>query len=237
MNFTHNSTGAPMSWRSHWRATPAARHSRARSAASRSSTRSSARWTRWAWTPAYVVGNSLGGYVALQLAARRGRARFARRARAGRRLGRRATSRTRRRSSSSRRCRSSCDGRAACGRDRRDPEGPPPRDPVHDGEFEHIPPELLAHQIAARAALRRLRRIVAPARGTAGASRRRGSGAPFGSSGERWTGAAGPRRRPGIGRLASPRRLGRARRGRALPATRRPTRDGPADPRLDPRPL
>ena len=45
-----------------------------RSTRPRSSTPSSARWTSAGWETAHIVGNSLGGYVALQLAAR-GRAR------------------------------------------------------------------------------------------------------------------------------------------------------------------
>ena len=43
--------------------------------ASRSPTPSSARWTRPGFETAHLVGNSLGGYVALQLAARGARAR------------------------------------------------------------------------------------------------------------------------------------------------------------------
>ena len=71
---------------SRWPGTPAARRSRARSTTPCSPTRSRRAMDEAGFETAHIVGNSLGGYVALQLAAR-GRARHRGRARSGRRLG------------------------------------------------------------------------------------------------------------------------------------------------------
>ena len=94
---------------------------------------------------AHIVGNSLGGYVALQLAAR-GRARLGRGARAGRRLGAWATSRTGARSATSRRCRSCCAAAAPHAEAIvASPEGRRRATEFIATNFEHIPAELLAH--------------------------------------------------------------------------------------------
>ena len=96
---------------------------------------------------AHIAGNSLGGYVALQLAAR-GRAALGRRARAGRRLG------ARRRRRSARRSSTSSPSASRCRRPRRTPRRSSPRPRAaarrrcsFATNFEHIPAELLAHEI------------------------------------------------------------------------------------------
>ena len=103
---------------------------------------------------AHIVGNSLGGYLALQLAAR-GRARSVVALAPGRRLGR-----GRRVLPGDARllpgaAGAGAGGRAARGRDRCSRRRAAGRATLFTTtNFEHIPAELLAHQIARRRGLR-----------------------------------------------------------------------------------
>ena len=98
---------------------------------------------------AHIVGNSLGGFVALQLAAR-GRARVGRRARAGRRLGR-----GRRVVQEILALQSAMHEQAKAAAPHADaivatPEGRRRATRLITANFEHIPAELLAHLTARR---------------------------------------------------------------------------------------
>ena len=116
-------------------------------------TRSSAPWTTRASGTAHIVGNSLGGYVALQLAARGRAASVVALAPAG---GWAPGDESFRDTLGA----LHDDAGAAPSRraprrgDRRNAGGPAPRDAVHHHEcFEHIPRELLAHQMRRRRSL------------------------------------------------------------------------------------
>jgi pimeloyl-ACP methyl ester carboxylesterase len=186
---------------------------------------------------AHIVGNSLGGFVALQLAARGradsvvafapaggwavGDASMAQTIALQRELQRQARAAAPR----------AHEILASVGGRRR-------ATALLCANFEHIPVELLAHQMLGVAgatgagrlldfALREgydldAERIACPVR------------VVWGTEDKLLRVAVD--RRPVPPRLAPPRRLGRARRGRPLPAARRPARDGPADPRLRHRP-
>ena len=183
---------------------------------------------------AHIVGNSLGGFVALQLAAR-GRARVGRRVRPGRRLG----AGRRRPAGSCSPSRRRCTSR--CGPPRPTPmrswrrRGPAPRDASSSPtNFEHIPAELLAHQLLGVAGCTGAAALIEHAlRERLGRSTRSGSLPGARSCGAPTTGCCPGRRRRALPRrLAAARRLGRARRRRPLPAARRPARGRAADPRL-----
>ena len=184
---------------------------------------------------AHIVGNSLGGYVALQLAARGRAESVVALAPAGGWADGDESFKEHARPTSPR-CRS-CSSRR-----RRTPtrSSPPPEGRRRATQFtatnyEHIPAELLAHQIRGAASCAgRLRadratrerngwtldaeRIACPVRVVWGT--------------EDKILRLAVRRRPLPRRLAAARRLGRARRHRPLPAARRPARDRAADPRL-----
>ena len=214
---------------------PAARRARSRDAAL-ARRRRARRWTRPGFETAHIVGNSLGGYVALQLAAR-GRARsvvalapaggwaagddsyretlayFAtmQRAAAGRRAARR--------------------------RDRRHARGPARARPQFTTDQLRAHPGRAARPPDARR--RRLRRR----RGADRATREREGWSldaeridcpvriVWGTDDQllRWPSAP---RRASASEWLPARRLGRARRRRPLPAARRAARDRAADPRL-----
>ena len=195
-----------------------------------SPTRSSGRWTRPAST-AHVAGNSLGGYVALQLAAR-GRARDRRRARAGRRLG--AATPPARRSPLHAELIASCGRRAARRRDPGHARGPPPRDAVHRPSLRAHPGRAARPPDPRRRSPATAPALIEHALREGWAARRRADRLPgAGRLGHRGPGPAVALGRRALPRRVAPaRRLGRARRRRPLPAARRPARDGAADPRL-----
>ncbi len=99
----------------------------------------------------------------------------------------------------------------------------------------HLPAELVAHLIAGAAACRAVGPLTALARRGGLHARRRAGRVPRADrlGHRRPAPALAGGRHPPAHRLAPPRRLGRARRSRPLPAARRPARDGAADPRPD----
>ena len=211
------------------------RRSQASSTAPRSPTRSSARWTKPGFATAHIAGNSLGGYLALQLAAR-GRARVGRRARAGRRLG---DGGRRRSASTPEYFADAARGARRPGRAHADaivstPEGRRQATQSFATNFEHIPAELLAHMMRGVAAC--------TVRGRCSSTRcARGyelDAERIDVPGAHRVGHRRPVARVAVGGGALPRgvaaarRLGRARRDRPLPPARRAARDGAADPGL-----
>ena len=143
--------------RRRWPGTRAARRSPARSTDAALADAVERAMDEAGFETAHIVGNSLGGYVALQLAAR-GRARDGRRARAGRRLGggRRVVPRDARllRDDAG----AAVGRRAARRRDRLDARGPASRDRHHDAASSTSRPSCSRTRCAARPPARAPRR-------------------------------------------------------------------------------